>query len=102
MGGRSHSTFKVEGGLGIFAGEVAIVPSLKAPGFCNSFVKIPSADASACEPTHAPASQPASRTLYVRCPIAHARRLILDFGRQITAHARVFIALQDRLRALPP
>jgi hypothetical protein len=34
--------------------------------------------------------------------IAHARRLILDFGRQITAHACVFIALQDRLRALPP
>lgn len=34
--------------------------------------------------------------------IAHARHLILDFGREITAHARVFIALQDRLRGLPP
>ncbi len=49
QGGRSHSTFKVEGGLGIFAGEVAIVPALKAPGFCNAFAKIASADASACE-----------------------------------------------------
>lgn len=29
--------------------------------------------------------------------VAHARKLILDFGRGVAAHANVFIALQDRL-----
>lgn len=36
MGGRSRSTFKQESGRGIFNGTVAIVPQLKAPGFCNA------------------------------------------------------------------
>jgi hypothetical protein len=35
MGGESTSTFKVEGGRGVWEGEVKIVPFLKAPGFCN-------------------------------------------------------------------
>jgi len=35
MGGESSSTFKVDQGLGIWDGEVRIVPFLKAPGFCN-------------------------------------------------------------------
>jgi hypothetical protein len=29
--------------------------------------------------------------------VAHARRLVLDFGRALTTHAQVFIVLQDRL-----
>ena len=34
---------------------------------------------------------------------AHARRLVLDFGRGVAAHAKVFIALQERLlRAASP
>lgn len=36
MGGRSSSTITESGGLGIFNGTVAIVPQLKAPGFCNA------------------------------------------------------------------
>jgi len=36
MGGRSTSTFKVEDGKGVFDGVCRIVPSLKAPGFCNA------------------------------------------------------------------
>jgi hypothetical protein len=39
MGGRSTSTFKVEGGKGIFDGVCRIVPQLKAPGFCNAEAK---------------------------------------------------------------
>jgi len=35
MGGKSVSSFKVDGKTGVWAGEVAIVPFLKAPGFCN-------------------------------------------------------------------
>jgi len=37
MGGKSDSTFQVDADrkLGIWDGEVAIVPFLKAPGFCN-------------------------------------------------------------------
>jgi hypothetical protein len=37
MGGQSTGTFKVDAakGIGVFDGEVKIVPSLKAPGFCN-------------------------------------------------------------------
>lgn len=37
MGGQSESTFKVDSGrhVGVWAGEVKIVPFLKAPGFCN-------------------------------------------------------------------
>jgi hypothetical protein len=35
MGGQSHSTFAVNNSFGVFSGEVKIVPSLKAPGFCN-------------------------------------------------------------------
>ena len=40
MGGRSHSTFAVHAAgdgivAGVFAGTCAIVPSLKAPGFCK-------------------------------------------------------------------
>merc|ERR1719487_1202039 len=37
MGGQSHSSFKVDTDkrLGVWAGEVKIVPFLKAPGFCN-------------------------------------------------------------------
>ena len=35
MGGQSHSTFAVNNSVGVFSGEVKIVPSLKAPGFCN-------------------------------------------------------------------
>jgi hypothetical protein len=29
--------------------------------------------------------------------IAHARRLVLDFGRNVTQHVKVFVALQERL-----
>merc|ERR1712100_29319 len=38
MGGQSTSTFKVDAkrGVGIFAGEVKIVPFLHAAGFCNA------------------------------------------------------------------
>ena len=52
MGGRSKSQFTVgtdgagNKNIGLFSGDVAIVPSLKAPGFCNSFVTIPNKDAS--------------------------------------------------------
>lgn len=37
MGGRSKSAFKLDEArhLGVWSGEVAIVPFLKAPGFCN-------------------------------------------------------------------
>jgi len=35
MGGRSHSTFAVEGSEGHFKGTCAVVPFLKAPGFCK-------------------------------------------------------------------
>lgn len=36
MGGLSRSTFVVANGVGVFDGTVRIVPSLKAPGFCNA------------------------------------------------------------------
>ena len=36
MGGVSNSTFTVVDGLGVFAGEVKIVPFLHAPGTCQS------------------------------------------------------------------
>ena len=36
LAGRSTSTFKVEGGKGVFDGVCRIVPRLKAPGFCNA------------------------------------------------------------------
>jgi len=35
MGGRSQSTFSVNKKVGVFNGTCAIVPSLKAPGFCK-------------------------------------------------------------------
>jgi len=35
MGGQSKSTFTTDGNKGIFEGEVKVVPSLQAPGFCN-------------------------------------------------------------------
>ena len=35
MGGQSHSSFAQEGGVGNFTGLCAIVPFLKAPGFCK-------------------------------------------------------------------
>jgi hypothetical protein len=35
MGGQSKSTFAVEDGVGQFSGTCAVVPFLKAPGFCN-------------------------------------------------------------------
>ena len=35
MGGASKSTFSVEDGQGHFSGTCAIVPFLKAPGFCK-------------------------------------------------------------------
>ena len=35
MGGKSKSTFVVQDGVGMFSGTCAIVPFLKAPGFCN-------------------------------------------------------------------
>lgn len=31
--------------------------------------------------------------------VAHARRLVLDFGRNVAAHVKVFVTLQDRLWA---
>ena len=52
MGGRSKSTFSVgddgagNHNIGLFSGDVAIVPSLKAPGFCDAEVMIPAANAS--------------------------------------------------------
>lgn len=36
MGGRSKATFVVGNGTAVFEGLTAIVPSLKAPGFCNA------------------------------------------------------------------
>lgn len=36
MGGLSKSTFTVENKMAVFDGTVAIVPKLKAPGFCNA------------------------------------------------------------------
>ena len=47
MGGVSNSTFAVVGGVGVWSGEVKIVPYLHAPGTCQSAVTIPSVDASA-------------------------------------------------------
>jgi hypothetical protein len=35
MGGQSKSTFDVKSAIGIFQGEVKVVPFLGAPGFCN-------------------------------------------------------------------
>jgi len=35
MGGQSHSAYHQEAGSGIFSGVCAIVPFLKAPGFCK-------------------------------------------------------------------
>ena len=35
MGGQSKSSFAVQDGVGKFSGTCAIVPFLKAPGFCN-------------------------------------------------------------------
>lgn len=35
MGGQSHSAFNTTGGIGYFSGLCAIVPFLKAPGFCK-------------------------------------------------------------------
>jgi len=35
MGGQSKSTFAVKDGVGMFSGTCAVVPFLKAPGFCN-------------------------------------------------------------------
>merc|ERR1719421_99038 len=35
MGGVSKSSFRVEGNVGIWSGDVKIVPFLKAPGFCT-------------------------------------------------------------------
>ena len=35
MGGKSVSTFGTENGMGVFDGTCAIVPFLKAPGFCK-------------------------------------------------------------------
>lgn len=35
MGGQSHSDFSKSNGVGIFEGEVAVVPFLGSPGFCN-------------------------------------------------------------------
>lgn len=52
MGGRSKSSFTVgtdgagSSNIGLFTGDVAIVPSLKAPGFCNAFVEIAKVDMS--------------------------------------------------------
>lgn len=37
MGGRSKSTFAQHGGVGVFDGTCAIVPSLSAPGFCKIY-----------------------------------------------------------------
>lgn len=34
--------------------------------------------------------------------VAHARRLVLDFGRGVTAHVKVFATLQNRLLAAAP
>jgi hypothetical protein len=35
--------------------------------------------------------------------VAHARRLVLDFGRNVADHVKVFVALQERLmRAASP
>lgn len=36
MGGLSTSTFLINNGVAVFNGTVQIVPSLKAPGFCNA------------------------------------------------------------------
>ena len=36
MGGVSHSKFTVDGGVGVWVGEVKIVPFLQAPGTCQS------------------------------------------------------------------
>jgi len=43
MGGKSTGTFHVEGGLGVFNGEVVDVPFLQAPGFikCDTVDAVP-------------------------------------------------------------
>ena len=57
MGGQSKSSFVVgkdgagAANVGLFAGDVAIVPSLKAPGFCNAYVEINKVDMSAYDGT---------------------------------------------------
>jgi hypothetical protein len=35
MGGVSKSSFRIEGKIGVWSGDVKIVPFLKAPGFCT-------------------------------------------------------------------
>jgi len=35
MGGQSTSAFSTSGGVGVFEGEVKVVPFLQSPGFCN-------------------------------------------------------------------
>jgi len=52
MGGRSTGTFSVRNGMGVFNGTVAIVPSLKAPGFIKATASEGSSaysDVSACK-----------------------------------------------------
>ena len=39
MGGQSVATFGIAGGVGVFNGTCAIVPSLSAPGFCSAQTK---------------------------------------------------------------
>ena len=39
MGGKSVATFAIAGKVGVFNGTCAIVPSLKAPGFCSAQTK---------------------------------------------------------------
>ena len=41
MGGQSIATFSIKDGVGVFNGTCAIVPSLKAPGFCSAQTKAP-------------------------------------------------------------
>lgn len=61
MGGQSHSTFEVEGSEGHFRGLCAIVPFLKAPGFC----KIGTESSFFSAPHFADASRFANGALYL-------------------------------------
>ena len=51
MGGKSTGTFTIDGGVGIFDGEVVDVPFLQAPGFikCASKGRAPYPDVSSCQ-----------------------------------------------------
>ena len=61
MGGESHGSFQVSAGVGVFAGEVVDVPSLKAPGFLKASTASPSPRAGWRGRREVPCSRPLGR-----------------------------------------